>query len=513
MTPQKGPITEQKESQEVNYGTLNIGDAWTQKEQSQDHSTLSPFKTARRMIFPIPSENKAAFIEFLSSAVNQSKEMICLSSYMIQQSPLTDALLAAASRGIRVYILTSGEEELERVDTEMDDVEKAKIEEYKHLLNRMAGQVLIRTAPHFHAKFLLVDPKAENGRGVMMTCNATVDAMTGRNLEVAVSLTKTENASFFSQFIRAFWIEAKHELLRAGELNDVLQPPKSISFKQVTHPATLSGCTTLRERVKELIDSAEKTIIVSGWSFGTNHSILEALTKAAERGVAVKVFARVAFGNTEALAALVAKGANVQGHDRYHAKMVIADSSKALLMTSNFTERGLDTGFETGIELEGDEISALITIASQWESICEWKLCRNLQLRYATRQIRKKNAVTKKIEFVEVNDSTTKELAPHTLLSLDAARYQPSFDSANPNALTTGKLFKQVLYTWRISPPILPSRAYPVPQAKERLPLFRMPSGESFVTVRNWEDVEIAKPIAAKWKARIVLPLPNNYRR
>lgn len=55
--------------------------------------------------------------------------------------------------------------------------------------------------------------------------------------------------------------------------------------------------------------------------------------------------------------------------------------------------------------------------------------------------------------------------------------------------------------------------AYIVSQAKEKLPIFRMPSGESFVTVRNWEEVEIAKHIAAKWKARITLPLPNNYRR
>lgn len=117
------------------------------------------------------------------------------------------------------------------------------------------------------------------------------------------------------------------------------------------------------------------------------------------------------------------------------------------------------------------------------------------------------------MDVVEVNDSITKELAPHAITSLDNTQYKPSFDPFNPNSVVSGKLFKRVIYTWRIILPVLPTRAQPVQQAKERLPIYRMPSGESFVTVKNWEDVETAKPIAAKWKAKIVLPLPNNYRK
>jgi hypothetical protein len=40
-----------------------------------------------------------------------------------------------------------------------------------------------------------------------------------------------------------------------------------------------------------------------------------------------------------------------------------------------------------------------------------------------------------------------------------------------------------------------------------------MPTGESYVTVKNWEDIEIAKPISAKWRAKIVLPSFNNYKK
>src|SRR5208283_1616039 len=157
-----------------------------------------------------------------------------------------------------------------------------KVEGYRQLLNSMAGRILIRTAPHFHAKFLLIDPHSGQGEGVMMTCNATIDAMTGRNFEVAVSLTQDETISFFAQFVRAFWQEAKHELLRPGVLSDVPPTPESVSFGGVTHPATLRGCTTLRGRVEQLIASAQKELVATGWTFGSDSGVTAALEKALE---------------------------------------------------------------------------------------------------------------------------------------------------------------------------------------------------------------------------------------
>lgn len=513
MNQRTGPIAEQKEIQEVDYSNLNLGDVWIKKEYVTTQMLPAEFKLSNRVIFPIPSADKEALVKYLTNMVNQATDLICLSSYMIQKSDLTNALLSAAKRGVRVYILTAGEEELERLDTDIDDVEKEKVEGYKILLNTMAGQVLIRTAKHFHAKFLIVDTKTEKRKGVMMTCNATVDAMTGRNLEVAITLNSSEIVSFFAQFTRAFWLEAKHELMTAGKLDDILEHPKSIFFQQVTHPATLSGYLTLQERVKSLIETAEKTVIVTGWSFGANHPILESLAKASERGVTVKVFTRIAFGNTESLIALVTKWVTVQGHDRYHAKMVIVDSNKALLMTSNFTEKGLDSGFETGIELQADEIQILSAIINQWEHLCEWKLCHNMTLKAATAQIRKKNTSNKKMDIIEVNNSTTKEITPHYITSLNNMQYKISLDAFNPNRAASSKLFKQVTYTWRSIPPVLPKRAQPVQKAKEKLPVYRLPSGETFVTVKNWEDIQTAEPIATRLKAKIVTTLTNNDRK
>jgi cardiolipin synthase len=499
----KGEITEYFDAEEVDYSDFEIGDAWIKKDVLRVETPQRNFKTTKRELIPIPSDD--TFIKYLSSEVSESKEIVCLSSYMMQQCELTDALLAAASRGVRVYVLTAGEEELAKADTDMDDIEKMRLEGYRQLLNSLAGKVLIRTAPHFHAKFLLIDPQSEHRRGVMMTCNATLDAMTGKNLEAAITLTKTEISSYFSQFVRAFWQEAKHELLRAGELSGIHQTPKNISFGQVTHPATFANCTSLKECIRQLIDSAEKNIVVTGWSFGANHPILGSLTKALERGVTVKIFARPTFGNTEALVTLATKGANVQGHDRYHAKMIIVDSKKSLLMTSNFTERGLDSGFEIAVELAVDETVNLSTIANNWEQVCEWILYSNLQLKNATHLVRRKAITIKKLVTLEVNEAIVKDLGSRSFDSLDKPLQKPSFESANPNIQSADKIYRRVTYKWRVSPPILPKRASLDKSTNDSFQLYRMPNGECFVTVSRWEDIELARPLAEKWKAKIVI--------
>jgi phosphatidylserine/phosphatidylglycerophosphate/cardiolipin synthase-like enzyme len=184
----QGPITEYTGSQEVDYGDRDLGRIWVQRNVTPAKSEPKPYETAGRTLIPILPDSNGEFIRTLAAAVRKAKDVVCLSSYMIQQSELTKALLEAALRGVRVYVLTAGEEELSRVDTEMDDIEKAKLDEYKGLLNSLAGQVLVRTAPHFHAKFLLVDPSERGANGFLMTCNATVDAMSGKNLEVSLSL-------------------------------------------------------------------------------------------------------------------------------------------------------------------------------------------------------------------------------------------------------------------------------------------------------------------------------------
>ena len=502
----QGPIAEYTGSLEEDYGNRDLGRIWVQRKIVPAKAKPSPYETAGRTLIPITPDADDGFIGTVVAAVRRAKNVVCLSSYMIQQSDLTKALLEAASRDVRVYVLTAGEEELARADTELDDVEKAKLDDYKGLLNSLAGQVLVRTAPHFHAKFLLVDPGDSGADGFLMTCNATVDAMNGKNLEAACTLTEAEVRSYFSQFITAFWRESKHELLRPRELSGAHPAPPDISFGSVTHPATFGGCATLKERVTGLIDSAKESVVITGWTFGVGHAVVVSLEGALARGASVKVFTRPTSATSAALVGLASKGAVICGHDRYHAKMVIADGRRSVLMTSNFTERGLDGGFEAGVELGEEQTRPLAVLAGYWDSFCGWELLPAAKLRDATPMVRRETPTTKKMDAVEVQEQSTKDMGSHNMASLGEPEYSPNVELANPNGAGATRLSKKVRYTWRVVPPVLPPQAAPVNEKEVPFPVYRVPKGGTFIVVAKWEDVERAKLFASKLKAKIVIP-------
>jgi cardiolipin synthase A/B len=502
----QGPIAEYTGSREEDYGSRDLGRIWVQRNVTPAKPKPKALETAGRMLVPILPDSNGEFVGTLADAVRKAKDVVCLSSYMIQQSELTKALMDTASHGVRVYVLTAGEEELSRIDVEMDDVEKPKLDDYKGLLNSLAGQVLVRTAPHFHAKFLLVDPDDRGAKGFLMTCNLTVDAMSGKNIEAASTLTEAEVRSYFSQFVAAFWRESRHELLRPGELSGAHPTPPGIVFGRVIHPATFEGCTTLKERVMGLIDSAEESVVVAGWSFGAGHAVVGSLEKALERGASVKVFTRPTSANSEALASLASKGALVYGHDRYHAKMVITDGKRSLLMTSNFTERGLDVGFEAGVDLGEGETRALAALAGYWDSLCGWELRPAAKLRDATPVVRRETPTTKMMDVVVVQDQSTKDMGSHNMASLEEPEYNPNVELANPNGPGATKLSKRVRYTWRVIPPVLPPQATLVSEKDVPFSVYGVSQGGKFIVVEKWEDVERAKPFAARLKMKMVGP-------
>jgi len=301
---------------------------------------------------------KTNLTDIISDTADNSEEMICVSSFLIEDSAFTDSLLKAADRGVRVYLLTAREEELKTDSTEFDDEGKRKeiIEAHKNFLDKIAGRILVRTSPNFHSKFILFDPKSKNACGILSTSNLTKDAMAGRNLELAVELTKEEVGSYFIQFIHGFWNEAKHEKIGSERiLKPVPEAAWNIDADKITHPCTCSSVRSLRKEVIRLIGSAKKELIVSAWTFEKGHDSTEAIKEACKRGVRVRIFSRDDAKSTDNIYALLQSGAEVYSFGRrVHAKFIVSDG-EALIMTSNFSKLGLDSGFESGILFDTKE--------------------------------------------------------------------------------------------------------------------------------------------------------------
>ncbi|MDV0446409.1 Cardiolipin synthase [Methanosarcinaceae archaeon Ag5] len=296
----------------------------------------------------------------LADNAKEAKDIICVSSYLIEDGIFMDALLEASKRGVRVYLLTAREEELsvEKEDEFEDGTNKKEIiESHKKLLDKLAGKVLVRTSPHFHAKFALFDPKGSNPKGVFATCNFTKDAMSGKNIELALTMNDARDLqSFFTQFVEGFWNEAGHEMIRDDKTLHLISssPFKEIDVQKITHPCTCKGKNTLRENLIRLIQSSQREIILSSWSFDKDHACMSEIKTAIQRGVHVKILCREK--SFDSLMDLSLAGAELYNFStRVHCKFIISDSVKSMIMTSNYSNLGLDSGFEVGILLNENE--------------------------------------------------------------------------------------------------------------------------------------------------------------
>ena len=419
MIPElKGKIIEGKYKETVSNSQKILGPAWLSvADRNYLTNKTQAFNTDGRMIC-IPGADET-FTGFLCILIENAKECVVLSSYLLQEGAVTDALLKRADEGIPIYILTARSEDLIKCrdsdeinvyDEQQREFNK-RVNEHKNLLDKLAGKVLVRTASHFHAKFLLCDPLSENPNGVMMTCNATVDALKGNNIEFALQLSKEETRSFFALFLQGFWNESDNELLEPGKLHSVRNTPalvNSINFGVVDVPVTFKDKVTLRDEVITLIRDAKEEIDLGCWTL-SEKDVLDLLCKKAKEGVKVRTYLRTSIYNSDIALQLVKAGVEVFGHQRLHAKFVIADKKHGIVMTANISPLGMDEGFEGGVKLRDDETKTAENIINIISSLCTLQFFENAKVADITHAEGNKSFQDNKIYPIEVIDNRTEE--------------------------------------------------------------------------------------------------------
>ena len=170
--------------------------------------------------------------------------------------------------------------------------ERRMLDEHKDMLGRLGGHALIRSAPHFHAKLVLIDPE-ERPVGLLLTANLTREALR-RNEELAVVL-RPEEVKEAAELLRwAMWAGAEHELVEPGDFRAV-KPLGSVGHPaRLQHVlATTSSDTQLREEAVDLIDSASEELIVASYGWAADHPVVERLCARAREGMTLTVLARV----------------------------------------------------------------------------------------------------------------------------------------------------------------------------------------------------------------------------
>lgn len=447
----------------------------------------------------IQTEKNGVLRNKLLQYIYSAEEMICVSSFIIADQSIIQALTKATEKGVRVYLLTASEIHLFKDSPYESNFEQKRIKEHKQFLDNIAGKILVRTGQNLHSKFILVDPKTPNPRGLLLTANITSEALT-RNLELGVTLYPNEVTDLFKQFLIGFWNESESELLEPGSITKTKQWNKKITEPE-TILFTASNTTTIRNEIERLLTSAQSEIILSTYGIDLNHTITQKLLQSVRTGTKVTLLVRPRPNtkNMEALIALADQGAKIIGHPWLHSKAIVVDTSvgwSGLVMTANIEQHGLDDGFETGIKLNHQDSTRLHEILVTWANNGPTKLMVNKTLGDQIGTI----GTWKNQTFVDqsIKKEKTIELGELTVPSFEQIlTYEPKFLPPNES----NQRFHHIRYTWTNTPPKLPNGAKKL-NGQENLYKHK---NNLYLLAQNPTQIESELEAAKKLNAKLVV--------
>lgn len=316
------------------------------------------------------SESSGALRGRLVELLGSAREVACISSFILADPLLREAILSASARGVRVYVLTATEQKLLKGPGREDDFSEKVLADHVRLLDDFALRTLLRSGEDLHAKYVLVDPRSTRGRGIIFTCNLATEGLT-RNPEIALEVIGDDARDLFRMFLFGFWSQSKRELLEVGKItaNQPFRPDHVDGPRQL--PCTFAGSTRLRDEILRLAKGARTELRIASWKFAPDHASVTSLKEAARRGVRVRLLTsiRPSPEHMGALVDLVQAGVEARGLRYLHAKAVIGDLEgglAGLVMSANFDAHGLDSGYEVGIEPTGARLAAVDAIWNWW---------------------------------------------------------------------------------------------------------------------------------------------------
>ncbi len=508
-------ITPLSREETLDLTTEPLGAGWLRRSptwpDTQEIAGPGVWRTGRQL----------RFRDELVRALDGAVELALLSSFLLADDRLAEAMLRAGQRGVRVYVLTASEQRIGKVVREDEVFEQRMADQHKKLLDSLAGKVLLRSAEHIHAKFLVVDPAAPT-RARAWLSTANFNKALEDSAELGVMLDAAGARAMAACFQWAFWCEAERELRGPGRLVEIrarhpAAPPRPEG--DAVH-ATLRDGTALRDRVVALIRGARSEILAASYGLGADHPAVQALIDAAKRGVRVTVLTRPRRAVAAGVAALASAGISVVAHDKLHAKALVVDG-QALVMSANLEAQGLDKGFEVGAIVSPDAARAVEETLRNWTSTFPW-VYRGDATRgdhlgdFCPAEAALRDGV------VKVTESYVQRVP--AVVAPDALRLDDAPAPALKPAPGKGEAPQRINFTWEVVPPTLPKGATERlrevggeevgkdgkgKKAKLRVsyhpPVFEH-GGRVYVLLRKAEEAERAQRSAAELGAKVVLP-------
>ena len=328
----------------------------------------------------------------LIDMINSAKKKIFLATFLMVYPDVEKALMDASTR-LRghVYVLTPLDNSVYKEPHQMETLSPEELEEAieqqeERISELSRAGVYIREHRQCHAKFCVVDQK----KALVMSSNLTVRSME-ENPELGKILEDRSDVLRLDRIFQRMWVHgAKYELIPDKRRPESKSIPlredhnDSIAFEPEGDLIwTYHERHHILEEIVRIISTAQSSLRIGSYVLRELHEIadsgganqvLVALQEALSRGVNIEIIIHVRYdasgiiqkdGETHTYQPLFASANTdkfrLYGHQKNHAKYVIADNITAVMFTANIDGRyGLTNGIEVGFILsDPDDISWL----------------------------------------------------------------------------------------------------------------------------------------------------------
>ena len=463
---------------------------------------------------------KREFEYTIAKAIRNANELVIICSFLLQETEIIKAALSICSKA-KVYIITASENRLNSANRSDEGLEEEKIKDHLELLQKLKKKALIRTAPNFHAKFVLIDPKNSNKRkGFLSTANLTQHAL-ANNVEMGIGLSRGQIIDLFNLFCSVFWHKSEHELLTRTQLQRTQSVPTQEIPEQVFLQNIISPGTNLdfKSTLIKTISDFEGDIYISAYSIEENNEIYTLLLQELEKNPKRKIslFIRPRKKVMPVLAKLKKAGAEIIGHPLLHMKALLIDNpteNSGIVFTGNLTKQSFSESFDIGVFLNPNQKEKIMTILKSWKSKYMMNYLGDNPIH---NMVARKYKIWNPDEMkIQVNEQKIEDLGDYEGENLENyPNFEPPINYPRKYQYNT----KNIKFLWKNHPPHLPSKAQPLEKLSEK-ELKRLPENlhktleqikiykngnKKYIKLEKHEDFNLIQEISQLLNAKIVI--------
>ncbi len=400
---------------------------------------------------------KRIFEKSIAKHIENAKEIVIICSFLLEQTEIIDAILKIVKNSVRVYIITASENQLEKSYQLESELEDERVAAHILLLKNLRKKCLIRSAPNFHAKYILIDPKLNSRLGFISSANFTKHALSS-NIEIGVQLNEEQISDLFNSFCYTFWYESKHEYLREASLSAVRDAPIGFIDKpDLTHIICPKSNNDFELNLTRLIKNSHGDIYISSYSIDSNNSVFKIILNQLKNGRKIYIYVRPRKKDLDSLLELEQAGATIRGHPSLHFKCILIDESidkNGIIFTGNLTKESFESSYDVGIFLNSQQYKIILEILKSWRFLMPAIFFGKASI--SEIPIGKYREWTPKKSEFEIKQLVVQDLGTFEGDTIE------SYQSFKPNYEISNEIrdnVKEIHILWRVTPPILPKDA------------------------------------------------------